>query len=235
MSKNVLIRVAQQMWPSSPNFFELVNDQCDMAVEIMDGLIAYMESTDKDKGRHISKLEMEGEELKRRNLEILKTAFSTPMDREDIYRAIVDVDHVMDYAKTTVREIYIFGVEPDKYTLLMTEHLKEGTTALQKGFRLLEEDPIAAEAEAEKARKSERNVEKVYRNALNELFDMKNYTKAIRAAKNDPDAEIEADVFAIEHVMATLKRREVYRHLSNAADRVARAGNTLHDIIVKLI
>ena len=233
MNKNVLIRVAQQMWPRSPNFFELVNEQCDMAVKIMDGLIAYMESADKDRGRHVSKLEKEGEELKRRNLEILNTAFSTPMDREDIYRAIVDVDHVMDYAKTTVREIYMFGVEPDKYTLQMTQHLKEGTTALQKGFRLLREDPIAARAEAQNARKSERNVEKVYRIALTELFDMKSHANAIRTAKNDANAETE--ILVLEHVMETLKRRELHRHLSNAADRLARAGNTLHDIIVKFV
>ena len=233
--KNVLIRAAQQMWPSSPNFFELVNQQCDMAVKIMDGLAAYVESADKDKERHVSKLEMEGKALKSQNLKILNTAFSTPMDREDIYRAIVDVDHVMDYAKTTVREIIMFGVEPDKYTLQMTEHLRDGTAALRKGFRLLEEDSIAAEAEAQKARKSERKVEEVYRKALAELFDVKNYTKAIRAAKNDLGAEIKDDILAVEYVMETFKRREVYRHLSNAADRVARAGHTLHDIIVKLV
>jgi uncharacterized protein Yka (UPF0111/DUF47 family) len=29
------------------------------------------------------------------------------------------------------------------------------------------------------------------------------------------------------------KRREIYRHLSNAADRMAHCANTLHDIVVK--
>ena len=223
------------MWPSSPDFFELVNEQCDMAAKIMDGLVAYVKSTDKDKGKHISELEKEGEELKQRNLEILNSAFSTPMDREDIYRAVVDVDHVMDYAKTTVREIYLFGVEPDKYILEMTEHLSEGTQALQKGFRLLKETPAAAEAEAQMARKAERNVEKIYRSALVDLFDMKNYTQVIEAAKKDSDTGDASTYHAVEHIMETFKRREVYRHLSNAADRLARAGNTLHDIIVKLI
>ena len=223
------------MWPSSPDFFELVNEQCDMAAKIMDGLVAYVKSTDKDKGKHISELEKEGEELKQRNLEILNSAFSTPMDREDIYRAVVDVDHVMDYAKTTVREIYLFGVEPDKYILEMTEHLSEGTQALQNGFRLLKEAPVEAEAEAQKARKAERNVEKIYRSALVDLFDMKNYTQVIQAADKDPDTRVDYTYHAVEHIMETFKRREVYRHLSNAADRLARAGNTLHDIIVKLI
>ena len=36
------------------------------------------------------------------------------------------------------------------------------------------------------------------------------------------------------HVMAILKRREVYRHLSNTADRVENAGSILHDIIVQV-
>ena len=230
-----IINAAQQIWPSSPDFFGLINEQCDMAAKIMDGLVAYVKSTDKDKGKHISELEKEGEELKQRNLELLNTAFSTPMDREDIYRAIVDVDHVMDYAKTTVREIYLFGVEPDKYILEMTEHLSEGTQALRNGFRLLKEAPVEAEAEAQKARKAERNVEKIYRSALVDLFDMKNYTQVIQAADKDPDTRVDYTYHAVEHIMETFKRREVYRHLSNAADRLARAGNTLHDIIVKLI
>jgi len=30
------------------------------------------------------------------------------------------------------------------------------------------------------------------------------------------------------------KRREIYHHLSNAADRMANCANTLHDIVVKM-
>jgi uncharacterized protein Yka (UPF0111/DUF47 family) len=42
----------------------------------------------------------------------------------------------------------------------------------------------------------------------------------------------------LQHAMASVirifKRREVYRHMSNAADRLARAGEVLHDIVVKI-
>lgn len=41
----------------------------------------------------------------------------------------------------------------------------------------------------------------------------------------------QADCF--DAVVKILKRREVYRHLSNAADRVASAAETLHAIVVK--
>ena len=31
------------------------------------------------------------------------------------------------------------------------------------------------------------------------------------------------------------KRREIYRHLTNAAERMAHCANTLHDIVVKMV
>ena len=43
-----------------------------------------------------------------------------------------------------------------------------------------------------------------------------------------------AELFQGDDYINMFKRREIYRHLSNAADRVAAAGNTLHDIVVKI-
>jgi hypothetical protein len=37
----------------------------------------------------------------------------------------------------------------------------------------------------------------------------------------------------IDHVVEMLKLREVYRHLSNAADRGDEAANVIGDIVVK--
>jgi uncharacterized protein Yka (UPF0111/DUF47 family) len=56
-------------------------------------------------------------------------------------------------------------------------------------------------------------VERVYREALADLF-------------HKPQD--------IEHIMEILKLREVYRHLSNAADRGDEAANHLSDIVVKM-
>jgi len=46
--------------------------------------------------------------------------------------------------------------------------------------------------------------------------------------------ETNTRVAAVKLVLEIFKRREVYRHLSNAADRLARAGEVLHDIVVKI-
>ena len=139
----------------------------------------------------------------------LNEAFSTPMDREDIYRAIWSMDEVINYCKTTVREMEALELAPDRYSLDMAFRLRDGAAALVRGFSALAGQPRGAESDAEEARKAERKVEKIYRLALAELFRGDDYVNMF-------------------------KRRELYRHLSNAADRLADAAHVLIDIIVKI-
>ncbi len=61
-------------------------------------------------------------------------------------------------------------------------------------------------------RRLENRVEAVYREAIADLF----------ASADD-----------VEHIVEMLKKREVYRHLSNAADRGDEAANVISDIVVK--
>ena len=231
---SILTRLVDRVLPRTPDFFSLVDDQCDMAVATMDELVAYMQSGKKQLRKHVKKMEKEGDELKNRNIRILNSAFATPMDREDIYRAIVDIDHLMNYAKTTVREMEILGIEPDQYTLQMAIHLQQGTRSLQAGFKKLSENAMLAESDALAARKAERTIEKDYRKALSELFDISDQVAGIRARKQNNQQRMEAEIATMEYIMESLKRREIYRHISNAADRLARAGATLYDIVVKI-
>ena len=237
-SEFVLVRLASRLLPRTPDFFSLVDDQCDQAVKTMEELVVFMERHKNKAARHVRRMEKEGDRLKRRNLDVLNKAFSTPMDREDIYRAIVDVDDLMNYAKTTVREMELFEVAPDGFTLQMAVELKQGTEALQQGFAMLRKDINLAESGAQAAHKAERNVEKLYRKALVELFEFDASTTSATDAKANNakrSASANGDVYSrvMQDVMERMKRREIYRHLSNSADRLARAGNTLHDIIVK--
>lgn len=231
---SLLTRMVDRILPKTPDFFRLVDDQCDMALATMEELVVFMQSGKKKVGKSVKHMEKEGDELKKRNIDILNSAFSTPMDREDIYRAIVDIDHLMNYAKTTVREMEIFGIEPDQYTLQMAIHLRDGTQSLQEGFKKLSDNAILAETHALAARKAERTVEKDYRKALAELFDISSYVADIRAKKGNRDQKLEAEIVVLEHIMEAFKRREIYRHMSNAADRLAHAGATLYDIVVKI-
>ncbi len=226
---NVVSKMIDQVFPRMPDFYGLINDQCELTVTAMNEFVEFMESGDMEKGDHIALvLEKEGDELKRRNLEILDTAFATPMDREEIYRAIEGIDHVINYAKTTVRGLQAFKIGPDKHMLDMAIQLREGSQALHTGFKKIAVRPGSAEVDADAVRKAERRVEKIYRAALAELFDAEEYHARLAEAGSGTPSDI------LRSVTDIMRKREVYRHMSNASDRLARAGQTLHDIIVKI-
>ncbi len=225
---SVLTRLVDRVFPRMPDFYSLLNEQCDLVVEAMEVFVQFMENGDKALAKQVRALEKRGDVLKVRNTDILNKSFSTPMDREDIYRAITTIDHIVNYAKTTTREIEVLQVEPDKYMLELAVLLKEGAYALQRGYQKLSVNPHQAEVDSQAARKAERSSEKVYRRALGELFREDAYIEAL--AQHETDTR----VAAVKLVLDIFKHREIYRHLSNASDRLARAGEVLHDIVVKI-
>ncbi len=206
---NMLRRLFTRIFPKAPDFFALLQEQAEKMVHSVSLLVQYMETGDPLIGEAVRADEHEADKLKARNLHLLNEAFSTPFDREDIYRAIAHLDHVVNYCKSTVNEMDILGVTPDRHTLAMVQELEGGAKAVKEGFQQLRRNPRGASDFADAGRKSERRIEKLYRRALVDLFQGENYL----------------DMF---------KRREIYRHLSNAGDRLARAANTLHDIVVKI-
>lgn len=224
-----LRRAVDRIFPPTPDFFGLLRDQSALAVSAMGSLVDYMDTSSSTHGKLVKSMEREGDILKERSMFALNRAFSTPMDREDLYRAIATLHHVVNYAKTTVREMELLSVEPDQFTLTMTKLLHQGTVALDDGYGVLESAPGSAEAHAAAARAAERDVEKAYRRALVELFNAEAPVERLQQLDGPTGPA------ALEHVMDVFKRREVYRHLSNASDRVARAGEVLHDIVVKMV
>jgi uncharacterized protein Yka (UPF0111/DUF47 family) len=228
-SNSVIGRVVGRVFPKMPDFFGLLNEQCELAVQASEALVEYMTTSDEAHALRVRELEHLGDELKDRNMDVLNRAFSTPMDREELYRAIVTIDHVINYAKTTVREMEVLGVPPDRATTEIATYLLDGAQALRDGYKLLATDPAAAEGSAQAARKAERNTEKAYRRALAELFDVEAQAAQMDAGGGSASGE------ALRTVMDVFKKREVYRHMSNGADRVARAGEVLHDIVVKMV
>ncbi|MGD8618757.1 MAG: DUF47 family protein [Gammaproteobacteria bacterium] len=225
---SVVTRLIDRVFPRMPDFYSLLNEQCDLAVEAMEVFVKFMEKGDNALAKQVRELEKRGDELKARNTDILSKSFSTPMDREDIYRAIASIDHIINYAKTTTREIEVLKVEPDKYMLELAMLLKEGAYALQRGYHKLSTNPNHADEDAHAARKAERSSEKVYRRALGELFRDDGYVSMLENQESDTRAT------EMHLVIDIFKHREIYRHLSNAADRLARAGEVLHDIVVKI-
>ncbi len=79
----------------------------------MEAFVAYMEDGNEEKAKAVRAIEKHGDELKLRNTDILNRAFATPMDREDIYNAIITLDMGMNYTKTTTREMEALSLVDD--------------------------------------------------------------------------------------------------------------------------
>jgi hypothetical protein len=228
-SKTVITKMVDRVFPRMPDFYTMMDEQCDLLVLAMKEFVEYMRSANPETGRHIAEvLEKQGDELKRRNMESLNNAFATPMDREELFRAIEGIDHVLNYAKTTVREMEAFDVAPDGYDLDMAIHLLNGAEALQAGFAKLATAPADAAPDTALVRKAERHIEKTYRRAVAELFKAEAHHARLAEMGGGTGSD------ALRCMTEILRRREIYRHLSNGGDRLAHAGQTLHDIVVKI-
>ncbi|RDE52272.1 MAG: DUF47 family protein [Candidatus Accumulibacter meliphilus] len=208
-NKPIFRRLYERVFPTVADFFGMLAEQSTNAAETTRLLVEFMETGDVAVSQRVRADEHQADRMKASNLGVLAEAFSTPIDREDIHRAIMTLDDIVNYCKSTVVEMDVLGLTPDKFSLEMALHLREGADALARGFGRLASDPAAAGVDAAAARKAERTVEKAYRRAIVELFQGDDY-------------------------LNMFKRRETYRHMSNAGDRVADAANALDDIVVKL-
>jgi len=209
-ARSLLARLFERFFPKTPDFFHLLHEQSRQVVHTVGLLVRFMETNDDDIGLEIREDEHAADRVKIRNIHILNEAFSTPMDREDIYRAITTLDEVVNGCKDAVNEMHALALVPDAVTLEMSRLLLTGVQALEAGFGKLASNPAEAADDADVARKAERKVEKYYRKMLAQLFQGDDYINMF-------------------------KRREIYRHLTNAAERMAHCANTLHDIVVKMV
>jgi len=212
--------------PRVPDFYGLLEAQCAVVLEALDALVAFTRDGGPEHGEGVRALEKEGDRRRARTLETLARAFATPMDRGSIHLAATAIDDVLNYAKTAVREIEILEVPPDRWMRELAEQLRAGGASLRDGYALLRDDPGAAQAAALAVHKSERNAEKIFRAALADAFAPEPYVTMLRAQGGDGVAP------ALERLLLALRRREVYRHLSNAADRLDTAGRALLDIVL---
>jgi len=107
----------------------------------------------------------------------------------------------------------LLHVTPTSHLQRMVSLLREAAHEVHLAMLRIKDHPGVATEHAQRAKTLENRVETVYREALADLF-------------NGPAGP--------KRVIHILKMREVYRHLSNAADRGDEAANIISDIVVKM-
>ena len=194
-------------------FVRLLIEQAAKTLEGMEGLEEYMKDRDQEAAEKVTRAEKEADELRRILIDELNRTFVTPIDREDIFALSRAIDDILDYGYSTVDEMTILNVEPNSYLRRMVSLLKTAANEIYTATVRLKDHPGVANEHALRAKALENRVEDVYREALADLF----------SGPKD-----------VEHVVEMLKLREIYRHLSNSADRGDEAANVITDIVVKM-
>ena len=222
-----LRRIWEQLVPPMTDFHGLLRQQCDLLQASVAALDAYLQDADAALASDVRDRVRAGHELRDQNLALLYRSFITPIDREDIYTLTVAIDHILDYVNNTVREVETLRVEPDAWMRNMATQLGDGAVLLGQGLELLREQRAGEVAGVVNTRRIERYVEKLYREALMEMFEGEAYQSLMDESST---ATVQN---CLQFVVSRMKRREVYRHLSNAADRLAHAGEALRNISIK--
>jgi len=194
-------------------FIRLIHDQAALTLEGLEALKAYMQDQNPEASKTLTLKEKEADEARRILIYELNKTFVTPFDREDIFTLSRTIDDVIDYAYSTITEMEVLKVKPTVYMQRIASLLRDAAAELLLAVDRLEEHPGVANEHAQRAKALENRVEGVYREALADLF----------SGGED-----------IKQVIKMLKLREVYRHMSNAADRGDEAANAIADIVVKI-
>jgi predicted phosphate transport protein (TIGR00153 family) len=197
-----------RIFPKEKNFYKMLSDQVSKTLEGIEALGEFVENQNQKNANRVKEIEREADEIRRVLVEELHKTFFTPMDREDIYALSRAIDDIVDYANSTVDEMEIYEVASDEHLRVMVDILRKAAHEISDAVTILAAYPNIAMEHAVKAKFYENTMEKAYHSALADLFK-----------KND--------------TVYMLKMREIYRHLSNAADRSDEAANIICSIVMK--
>lgn len=197
---------------TNDSFLQLLSRQVEETLLVVQHVLDYIAADnfeDRERIAHqAGEQEHHADAARAQLLEYLGQTFVTPFDREDINELSRAIDDIADYAENTIKEIQLYQVEPDVFIRAMVATLHDAVQALAEAVALMSQDGQACNRAAMVAKSMENKMEGHYRKAI-------------------------AHFSAETPVHYLIKMREVYRHLSNAADRVDLAANVINSIVVK--
>lgn len=193
--------------PETPDVLGILREQLAVTSEGMEALVAWARG-DASQADVVRDCEHRADERKRAIRLTLTTAFTTPLEAEDLFALSGQLDAVLNGAKDAVREAEVMALVPDQPMAEMAELLLEGVRHLGRAFDTLGSDSAAATAAADAALKSQRQVEKVYRRAMGELLE-------------------------VDDLRQVMARRELYRRLARLADGLTDVAERVWYAVVK--
>ena len=198
-----------QRWflPEQPDVLGMLQRQLDVTTEGVDALVEWARG-DERKADLIRSLEHRGDEHKRTLESALTTAFTTPLDPEDLYTLSRGIDWILNLSKDLVRESEVMATRPDAALVEMCQWLATAVHHLAEAVEGLGSRSPDATTKANEALRAERQIEKVYRDAM-------------------------ASLVAVEDLREVMARRELYRRMARIGEVVVDVAERVWYAVVK--
>ena len=192
--------------PETPDLLGALRGQMQVTTEGLDAFASWA-GGDAGSADVVREAEHRADDAKRALWRELRTAFSTPLDPEDLYMLSAELDEVLNAAKDVVREAEVLSLVPDGPIAEMADHLEDAVGHLAEAFARLGTPADATEA-ADAAIKAQRNMERAYRRGMQALLE-------------EPDPKL------------VMGRRELYRRTAAAGDRLRGVAERVWYAVVK--
>ena len=198
-----------QRWflPESPDVLGMLKRQFVVTGEGVDALVAWAHG-DPSKASAVRGLEHEGDERKRELEVALRTAFTTPYEPEDLYTLSRGIEWVLNLSKDLVRESEVMACPPDPPLAEMCMALSRSVHLLGEAIEALEARSDEATEKANAALKAQRELEKIYRDAM-------------------------AALLAVPDLREVTARRELYRRVARIGEVVVDIAERIWYTMVK--
>ena len=199
-----------RFFPVKYDFYEMLNKQAELNMLGIGMLHKWLSSRSNEEKEELLSCVKETNKVRFNMESKLIEAFTTPFDRADIYSISIEMDKVIEFAKSTLESMEAFEVESNDIIINMVKKLKEGTDFLFQSLKILESNPVKSQHNIIKIRETHIEVERLYRDGMVAVFK-----------GGDP--------------MHALKQREVYHHIKDASVNLEHTVDIFHRIVVRRI
>ncbi|MFO7571279.1 MAG: DUF47 family protein [Gaiellaceae bacterium] len=193
--------------PEQPDVLGLLQRQIGVTRDGVDALAEWARG-DESKADVVRSLEHKGDAHKRELEAALTTAFTTPLEPEDLYTLSRGIDWILNLSKDLVRESEVMEAPPDGAVAQMCERLAESVHLLAEAIDGLQARSDQTTEKANAALKAQRQIEKVYRDAM-------------------------AQLVTVDDLREVMARRELYRRVARIGEVVVDVAERVWYAVVK--
>ena len=202
-----VVEIIDAIFPTRYDFEEMLAEQADRTLEGMRVFVDWLDHHSGEEPSALGRIEADVDAFRYSLEEKLGDSFSTPFDRQDIYRLSRQMDYILNFSCETAREMHVFGVSPDPPILAMAQALLHGTREVAAGVELMGSDPGSVQRSIREVREAIHTLDDCYIAGMKELF-------------------------ASGEAIDALKRREIYHHLRDAGRALRDTVDILHQAVV---